>query len=59
MANERSCHSIVKLEVHFDVVAVGKRDKDWENGVAQFLSDVLVVGCLHIKSAHWLLFASR
>ena len=27
--------------------------------VAQFLCDVLVVGCMHIKFVHWLLSASR
>ena len=29
------------------------------NGVAQFLSDVLVVGCIHVEFMHWLLSASR
>ena len=28
------------------------------NGIAQFLSDVLVVGCMHIEFMHWLLSAS-
>ena len=29
------------------------------NGIAQFLSDVLVVGCMHIEIMPWLLSASR
>ena len=29
------------------------------NGIAQFISDVLVVGCMHIEFMPWLLSASR
>ena len=29
------------------------------NGIAQFLSDVLVVGCMHIEFMRWFLTASR
>ena len=29
------------------------------NGIAQFLSGVLVVDCMHIEFMHWLLSASR
>ena len=29
------------------------------NAIAQFLSDVLVVGCMHIEFKPWLLSASR
>ena len=29
------------------------------NGIALFLSDVLVVGCIHIELVPWLLPASR
>ena len=28
-------------------------------GIAQFLSDVLVVRCMHIEFMHWLLSASK
>ena len=30
-----------------------------DNGIAQFISDVLVVGHMHIEFMPWLLFASR
>ena len=30
-----------------------------DNGVAQFLSDALVVECPHIAFMQWLLFANR
>ena len=29
------------------------------NGVTQFLSDVLIVGCMHIEFIHWPLSAGR
>ena len=35
---------------------MGKRLR---NGIAQLLSDVLVVGRMHIEFMHWLLSASR
>ena len=31
----------------------------FDNGIAQFLSDVLVVGCMHIEFMHWLPSESR
>ena len=29
------------------------------NGIALFLSDILVVGCIHIESMNWFLSAGR
>ena len=58
-AEDRACHSIVKVEVQFNVVVVDMWDKDLGNDIAQLLSDVLVVGCKYIGSMHWLLYASR
>ena len=31
----------------------------FDNVVEQFLSDVLLVGCMHIELMQWLLFANR
>ena len=50
-AVERACHSIVRFEMQFDVVVVGTWGKDCTMALCSS-SDVLVVGCSHIQSAH-------
>ena len=55
---ERACHSIVRFEVQFNVVVIDMGQR-MVNGIAQFLSDVLVVGRMHIEFMPWLLSTSR
>ena len=58
-AVERACLSVVRFEVQLDVVVVyicGTEIGQWHCAV---LSDVLVVGRMHIEFMPWLLSASR